>query len=233
MDWNSNATMELLAQMPDSFTESNLEAIQAVIDKEKLLNSIAMGHDLCDQYAPFCAVCDKSLRFPCAVAYLSLKQAERILLEVAIATDEPKGTDVLPDFSLDGINVEEPEEGVYDDEPVEISNDIKMAPISEEHLAKILAKINNEERTNSADNENSGQIEVIEQNKVAEQIESHEQCEDQLESKYIHDGQEHAESFSAQAESAVACMQKVEMAEHTSQKKRIKIATLKRKKLKD
>lgn len=87
MNWNSNAPMELLSRMPHKLSKSNLEAIQKVIDNDKDLCSIMLERDLCGEYAPFCVLCDKSMRTPCAVAYIRMKQAEGIQLEIAVSEE--------------------------------------------------------------------------------------------------------------------------------------------------
>lgn len=88
MDWNSNAPLKLLENMPSRLTKANLEKIQAVIDNDKLICSTMLGRDLCNEYAPFCVLCDKSMSTPCAVAYIRMKQAEGIKLEIAVSDEE-------------------------------------------------------------------------------------------------------------------------------------------------
>lgn len=88
MNWNSNAPMELLSHMPPKLSKANLETIQAVIDNDKYICSTMLKRDLCGEYAPFCALCDKSMDTPCAVAYIRMKQAEGIKLEIAITDNE-------------------------------------------------------------------------------------------------------------------------------------------------
>lgn len=109
MELNSNVPMELLANIPARLTKTSLETIQAVIDNDKLICSTMLGRDLCGEYAPFCALCDRSIKTPCAIAYIRLKQAEEIQLEIAASNDE-FNKQSLTDFSHDGINVDEVEE---------------------------------------------------------------------------------------------------------------------------
>ncbi len=47
--------------------------IQAITDVDKYLVSETADFDVCGRYAPFCAVCDKSVHNPCATAYLRYK----------------------------------------------------------------------------------------------------------------------------------------------------------------
>ena len=80
--WNSQEPLKLLLSMPTQLTRENVENLQAVIDVDKIVNSQKYGRDLCGEYAPFCDYCDKSVRFPCAHAYVKLKQAEGLDVEV-------------------------------------------------------------------------------------------------------------------------------------------------------
>ncbi len=90
MSWNNKTPMELLSNLPFELSKANLEKMQAVVDNDRSICSTLLGRDLCGEYAPFCALCDKSIAMPCAVAYIRLKQAEGIKLEVAF-TDESNG----------------------------------------------------------------------------------------------------------------------------------------------
>ncbi len=94
MNWNSKAPMELLSHMPPKLSKDNLKAIQAVIDNDKLICSTMLKRDLCGSYAPFCALCDRSMSTPCAVAYLRMKQAEGIQLEIAVSDEENEAQEV-------------------------------------------------------------------------------------------------------------------------------------------
>lgn len=89
--WNSDAPMELLSDMPHQLNQANLERIQEVIDVDKYRNSFDLGRDLCGEYAPFCnGFCDKSLACPCAVAFVKMKQAEGMEVEIAAAGSDGK-----------------------------------------------------------------------------------------------------------------------------------------------
>lgn len=110
MIWNDSAPMELLSRMPSKLTKESLGAIQNVIDRDKYICSMAYNRDLCGSYAPFCALCDKSGKFPCAIAYLKMKNKEGLVYEIALSEDEPaavesKGesdvSEVLPDPPTD------------------------------------------------------------------------------------------------------------------------------------
>ena len=80
--WNSQEPLKLLLSMPTQLTRENVENLQAVIDVDKIINSQKYRRDLCGEYAPFCDYCDKSVRFPCAHAYVKMKQAEGLDVEV-------------------------------------------------------------------------------------------------------------------------------------------------------
>ena len=80
--WNSQEPLKLLLSMPTQLTRENVENLQAVIDVDKIINSQKYRRDLCGEYAPFCDYCDKSVRFPCAHAYVKMKRAEGLDVEV-------------------------------------------------------------------------------------------------------------------------------------------------------
>lgn len=84
--WNENAPLALLKELPAVLNEANLARIQQVIDYDKFINSSECGYDLCGSYAPFCKDCDKSVKHPCAVAYVKMMQAQG--MDVAIETEE-------------------------------------------------------------------------------------------------------------------------------------------------
>lgn len=91
--WNEKAPLELLKSMPTELSEGNLIAIQKEIDVDKYVNSFGLDYDLCGTYAPFCNRCDKSLHFPCAVAYIRMKQSEGmdvVIPEEIVASEEEK-----------------------------------------------------------------------------------------------------------------------------------------------
>ena len=80
--WNSQEPLKLLLSMPAQLTREIIENLQAVIDVDKIINSQKFKRDLCGEYAPFCDYCDKSVRFPCAHAYVKMKQSEGLDVEV-------------------------------------------------------------------------------------------------------------------------------------------------------
>ena len=88
--WNSEAPLKLLISMPSYLTLENLKNIQKIIDDDKFINSKQYHRDLCGLYAPFCENCDKKVIYPCAVAYVKMKQAEGMEVEIAVALDEPE-----------------------------------------------------------------------------------------------------------------------------------------------
>lgn len=80
--WNSQEPLKLLLTMPTHLTGENVQNLQAVIDVDKMLNSQRLKRDLCGEYAPFCDFCDKSVRYPCAHAYVKMKHAEGLDVDV-------------------------------------------------------------------------------------------------------------------------------------------------------
>jgi len=88
--WNENAPMELLKEMPRVLTEENLSKIQEVIDNDKFINSKIRQADLCGEYAPFCDICDKSVKYPCAVAYVKMMQKQGLDVEMIVTPVQPE-----------------------------------------------------------------------------------------------------------------------------------------------
>lgn len=86
--WNENAPLELLKELPAVLNEANLARLQQVIDIDKFINSSECGYDLCGQYAPFCEGCDKTLKYPCAVSYVKMKQAEGMDIKLQSEMEE-------------------------------------------------------------------------------------------------------------------------------------------------
>ena len=80
--WNSQEPLKLLLSMPAQLTRENVENLQAVIDVDKIINSLRFKRDSCGEHDPLCDYCDKSVRFPCAHAYVKMKQSEGLDVEV-------------------------------------------------------------------------------------------------------------------------------------------------------
>ena len=87
--WNSEAPLKLLQSMPAQLNIQNLKNIQQTIDVDKFENSKRLNRDLCGEYAPFCGMCDKWVKYPCAVAYVKMKQAEGMQVEIAASAYLP------------------------------------------------------------------------------------------------------------------------------------------------
>lgn len=79
--WNFEGPLEVLNEIEP--TEANVERIQSVIDIDKYVISEQTGFDLCGDYAPFCKNCDKTAEYPCARAYLNMKNANNNVSENA------------------------------------------------------------------------------------------------------------------------------------------------------
>lgn len=87
--WDISAPLRMLESMPARLNAENLSAIQDAIDIDKYKNSSALGRDLCGEYAPFCELCDKVGRYPCAVAFVKMKQAEGMQVVIAEVEEAP------------------------------------------------------------------------------------------------------------------------------------------------
>lgn len=112
--WNSQEPLKLLLSMPTQLTRENVENLQAVIDVDKIINSQKYGRDLCGEYAPFCDYCDKSVRFPCAHAYVKMKQAEG--LDVEVPEEVYNSLKIEQEAVEEAAPAEEVEETVEEDE---------------------------------------------------------------------------------------------------------------------
>ncbi len=116
--WNSQEPLKLLLSMPAQLTRENIENLQAVIDVDKIINSQKFKRDLCGEYAPFCDYCDKSVRFPCAHAYVKMKQSEGLDVEVpeevynSLKIEQEAVEEVAPaeETETEEVNEEEEEE---------------------------------------------------------------------------------------------------------------------------
>ncbi len=85
--WNSEAPLMLLKYMPDRLTHEHLKDLQTVIDADKYERE-NISDESCEDYSPICAYCDKNAVYPCALAYVRMKQAEGMPVEIDY--DEPK-----------------------------------------------------------------------------------------------------------------------------------------------
>lgn len=112
--WNSQEPLKLLLSMPTQLTRENVENLQAVIDVDKIINSQKYGRDLCGEYAPFCDYCDKSVRFPCAHAYVKMKHAEG--LDVEVPEEVYNSLKIEQEVVEEAAPAEEVEETVEEDE---------------------------------------------------------------------------------------------------------------------
>ena len=93
--WDSQKPLELLLSMPSTLNKEDLKNLQATIDVDKIINSAKLGRDLCGEYAPFCDFCDKNLQYPCAHAYVKMKQSDGLdvdasVFEEAQAPEQPE-----------------------------------------------------------------------------------------------------------------------------------------------
>lgn len=117
--WNENAPLELLAVKSKDLTEENLSEIQGIIDWDKYINSSIMHMDLCGSYAPFCDGCDKSQKYPCALAYINMKKAEGMDITLQSETAREEEVSVGEQVAEQPIEAENLEaEKVVEDVPV-------------------------------------------------------------------------------------------------------------------
>ena len=86
--WDENKVLEMLKDMPPVLTDENLLEIQKLIDDNKYWNSKELNRDLCGIYAPFCRICDKTVLTPCAVAFVRMKIAEGMRLQMENVSSE-------------------------------------------------------------------------------------------------------------------------------------------------
>lgn len=97
--WNSDAPLELLKHMPHHLTLENLRQVQKIIDDDKYINSSRLKRDLCGEYAPFCKGCDRGVYYPCAVAYIRMKQAEGMKVEMdVVQIEQPEREPYVPTY---------------------------------------------------------------------------------------------------------------------------------------
>ena len=87
--------------------------VQAIIDVDKYLVSETVGFDVCGRYAPFCAVCNKSVTNPCANAYFrymslglgtelpKIEPKTEQIVSVSAATAAVAATAYEPEISVD------------------------------------------------------------------------------------------------------------------------------------
>lgn len=74
--WNKEALDSLLQTMPYRLSRDDLKEIQEVIDDDRFESDKKNHREHCEDYAPFCVNCDKSNKYPCAVALIKMQQAE-------------------------------------------------------------------------------------------------------------------------------------------------------------
>lgn len=93
--WDENKVLDLLKDMPRVLSDENLCEIQKLIDDNKYWNSQTFQRDLCGIYAPFCRICDKTVLTPCAVAYVRMKIAEGMQVQMETVSSEIEHPEAL------------------------------------------------------------------------------------------------------------------------------------------
>ena len=79
--WNKEAPLKLLKYMPDRLSRVHLKDLQAVIEEDRQLQNKG-DSEYCDDYSPICKYCDKESQYPCAFAYIKMKQAEGMPIDI-------------------------------------------------------------------------------------------------------------------------------------------------------
>lgn len=79
--WNKEAPLKLLKYMPERLSRVHLKDLQAVIEEDKILQD-KTDREACQDYSPICRYCDKSSQYPCALAYIKMKQAEGMRVDI-------------------------------------------------------------------------------------------------------------------------------------------------------
>ncbi len=121
--WDENKVLEMLKDMPPVLTDENLLEIQKLIDDNKYWNSKELNRDLCGIYAPFCRICDKTVLTPCAVAFVRMKIAEGMRLQMENVSSEiaqpnlPEEVQSEPEEEI--VREEVPQEETTAEEPAE------------------------------------------------------------------------------------------------------------------
>ena len=85
--WDSNSPLQLLNSMPEKLEEEHLNKLQLLFEADKYKNQLISGVDLCGSYAPFCAGCNKDVKYPCAAAYVNAMKAEGMNIEMVSDAD--------------------------------------------------------------------------------------------------------------------------------------------------
>lgn len=92
--WNEQKPLKFLMSLPDKIGKESLKRLQSIIDEDRTAEIESRGKDVCGKYAPFCKFCDKSMRYPCAIAYVKMQQADGLCIEVSDSVYESlKATD--------------------------------------------------------------------------------------------------------------------------------------------
>lgn len=114
--WDSNAPLQLLNSMPEKLEDEHLEKLQLLFEADKYKNQLINGADLCGtgMYAPFCFGCNKAGKYPCAVAYINLKKAEGMDVEIVGSEEQATSDDAADDavgdtFSDASVSKDEPD----------------------------------------------------------------------------------------------------------------------------
>lgn len=86
--WNKTQADELLKSFPIDKKKSTLDKMQQAIDVQKYCASYDLGFDLCGFYGSFCEYCDKSVKNPCANAFVKMMEEKAKSEEVAVSLSD-------------------------------------------------------------------------------------------------------------------------------------------------
>ena len=122
--WDNVTPLQLLKTMPKVLEKEHLEKLQNLFVADKYKNQIISGgDDLCGQYAPFCAECDKDSEFPCATAYVNFMKAQGVDIEIASTVEQLEKQEEEPvDEFADNESVA-PEEAVSETDETEVKTE--------------------------------------------------------------------------------------------------------------
>jgi hypothetical protein len=93
--WNNEENLRVLDKMPANVNDEHLATMQKVFDIDKFKSSVEQNCDLCGSYAPFCNGCDKNGDYPCAEAYVKMKNEEGLTFTI-VENHEEKPVVVKP-----------------------------------------------------------------------------------------------------------------------------------------
>ncbi len=83
--WNKQQADNMLKDLAKSRKKDKLQNMQNATDLQKYYGSMEEGKDLCGAYGSFCEYCDKTVKNPCANAYIAMSKAKSDTEKVTLA----------------------------------------------------------------------------------------------------------------------------------------------------